>query len=516
MLRERLLSNQAPSATFNKQRTYEDVLDLPDDQLRGISLTTLLAGGAKLFARHGAAAREDPHGTFALSEQRESLHYFCSHSWGTSRWLKYAALLVHFNVGRALIAMLIANFACVFVSQWYSHLLPSWLFFAQPVPPDNALAMMPNTAELMCTPVFVVVLCVAHRFSPPRSLFLDIACIRQDSDAAKADGIAALGAILDRSQRMLVLCDANYFARLWCTFELAAYTRREGSSRIDLLPLHEALVMLSVLFDMLLYMTLGALSGIVAPNSIFVTEAFLTPIIMTVLHVPATLFVVVAQVEACHMRSAVERLGRFKLEEARCQSDKDREELLQLIAKWFTERVDDGDSEYTRRVGFHRFETYVRHAVAPSLVSGRAYYVKVLLGMAAIMTAPLGDYICSEAFTPNHGIGLICFNVLLTAFMVPFMLFAYRQVAILVVELNERRRWPTVLAYTIGVLLNSMTMVGWYIAYLLTSPIQILEPDYKLPQDGVLDSTGRKLIATNLHGIMTGLGVMAVAGIFKI
>ena len=53
---------------------------------------------------------------------------------------------------------------------------------------------------------------------------------------------------------MLVLCDANYFARLWCTFELAAYTKREGAARIDLLPLHEALVTLSLLgFTMLTF-----------------------------------------------------------------------------------------------------------------------------------------------------------------------------------------------------------------------------------------------------------------------
>ena len=103
-----------------------------------------------------------------------------------------------------------------------------------------------NTVPL----VFLVVLGTAHRVSPLRSLFLDIACIRQDSDAAKAEGIAALGAVLDRSERMLVLCDANYFSRLWCTFELAAYTKRAGAARIDLLPLHESLVLLGLIADM--------------------------------------------------------------------------------------------------------------------------------------------------------------------------------------------------------------------------------------------------------------------------
>jgi hypothetical protein len=268
MLRERLLPGKlvAPQAAarFGKQRSLEDVLDLPDDQLRGISLSTLLAGGARLFARHGAAAREDPHGTFALSRQCDSLSFFCSHSWSTNRWLKYVALIVHFNLCRALMAMLISNCACVFVSLWFPHLVPSWMRMSYPIQPDNALGTSPMTAECVCAPVFLIVLCIAHRFGPERSLFLDIACIRQDSDAAKADGITALGAVLDRSQRMLVLCDAHYFSRLWCTFELAAYTKREGAARIDLLPLHEPLVTLSLLLDLLSFFVFGlALGGLI-------------------------------------------------------------------------------------------------------------------------------------------------------------------------------------------------------------------------------------------------------------
>ena len=105
-----LPSNQPQS---NSRKSYENVLDLDDELVRGISLTSLLAGGARLFERHGAAAREDPTGTFALSQQCDTLDYFCSHSWTTSRYLKYVALLVHFNLGRALIVTQIAMFGCM-------------------------------------------------------------------------------------------------------------------------------------------------------------------------------------------------------------------------------------------------------------------------------------------------------------------------------------------------------------------------------------------------------------------
>ena len=204
----------APPKHIATKSSYENVLDLDDEQLRGISLTTMLGGGAQLFARHGAAAREDPVGTFALSRPVISLGYFCSHSWATSRWLKYAALLVHFNLGRALIATLLMCYVTLFLQLWLPEWTPSWWWSTYPLNPDMATGRAPYSAEMFVFPTFFIVLCTAHRFTRHRSLFLDIACIRQDSDAAKADGIAALGAVLDRSERMLVLCDANYFRRL--------------------------------------------------------------------------------------------------------------------------------------------------------------------------------------------------------------------------------------------------------------------------------------------------------------
>ena len=65
--------------------------------------------------------------------------------------------------------------------------------------------------------VFTSVLLLGHLIFDRRdTFFLDVACISQDDEKLKASGIASLGAILDRSERMLVLCDGNYFSRLWC------------------------------------------------------------------------------------------------------------------------------------------------------------------------------------------------------------------------------------------------------------------------------------------------------------
>ena len=71
-------------------------------------------------------------------------------------------------------------------------------------------------------PILLIALFGWHRLSGTgrRSLFLDIACICQNDAVRKARGIESLGALLDRSETMIVLMDETYFTRLWCAFEI--------------------------------------------------------------------------------------------------------------------------------------------------------------------------------------------------------------------------------------------------------------------------------------------------------
>ena len=89
----------------DRQALLATVLDIDEEALRGLSLSTVLANRARLFAEEGKAAREDPTGTFALSRPVQYLSHFMSHSWRTGRLVKYAALCVHFNLRRAAIAL---------------------------------------------------------------------------------------------------------------------------------------------------------------------------------------------------------------------------------------------------------------------------------------------------------------------------------------------------------------------------------------------------------------------------
>ena len=200
-----------------REHALADVLDLDEEILRGVSLPSLLAGGARLFADDGATARLDPTGTFAVSRPVESVSYFISHSWRTSRLLKYCAFCIRFNLERAAIASACANFIAYTVSLFCLDSLPEWMVADFFHVSDYAASRGTMMCEATGILVFTSVLLLGHLIFDRRdTFFLDVACISQDDEKLKASGIASLGAILDRSERMLVLCDGNYFSRLWC------------------------------------------------------------------------------------------------------------------------------------------------------------------------------------------------------------------------------------------------------------------------------------------------------------
>ena len=109
-------------------------VEIKDEQLRGVDVAALLKGGARLFEDGGAAAREDPAGTFALSQPVEDLDYFVSHAWRSPRLAKWLALCGYFNMEAAVAAWL---FTCLFlfsVTSMAFESVPDW-FVIPPQPP---------------------------------------------------------------------------------------------------------------------------------------------------------------------------------------------------------------------------------------------------------------------------------------------------------------------------------------------------------------------------------------------
>lgn len=68
-------------------------------------------------------------------------------------------------------------------------------------------------------------------------IFLDKVCIDQKDSHRKAEGIKAIGGILNCSRTLLVAWDRSYFSRLWCTFELAAFFHSQPEGKVICLPI---------------------------------------------------------------------------------------------------------------------------------------------------------------------------------------------------------------------------------------------------------------------------------------
>ena len=115
----------APTADA-RAASLHDVLSLEKENLRGITLSSLLGGFGGLFADGGKAARDDPHGTYATSHPVDSLGYFVSHSWRSPRLVKYLAMLLFFNRRDAATAMLCVVVAAAIPTILFYEALPEW------------------------------------------------------------------------------------------------------------------------------------------------------------------------------------------------------------------------------------------------------------------------------------------------------------------------------------------------------------------------------------------------------
>ena len=119
-------------ATNNISANLHDVLKVEKEQIRGITVVSLLSGFGRLFADGGQAARDDPHGTFAHSHPVESLDWFVSHSWRSPRAVKLLGLLLHFNRRDAATACAFATPLVCVAETLYFESLPPWLKFTGP------------------------------------------------------------------------------------------------------------------------------------------------------------------------------------------------------------------------------------------------------------------------------------------------------------------------------------------------------------------------------------------------
>lgn len=517
-------SSDSPTAVRLKQQLSQ-VLDLGDEQLRGVPIPTLLSGGAQLFAEGGAAARDRPKETFALSKPVRRVDYFISHAWRSSRLTKYLALCRFFNLSSAMIVAVVCNLALFIYTLHFSasdvqdvrrdfvdgtqHFVPRFYLYTS-----------------ASAPIFLI-LCAAllqHVLHRGATGFLDIACVPQDDEVGKAQGITRLGAILARSERMILLVDEHYWRRLWCIFEVAAFCRHAERDRLVVLPLHVATVELAWLVNA----TLAISSGVLASTAEIEADRVLHQILFIAPHILAAPVAIFAQVQGRRSREALRALRDFSIDDAQCHSAEDRKALITVISEWYTDtRAGETDPERLLELGKRKFELFVRHDLAPLIE--RQESNKKWKGFFFVMmqSASLVSIVAPTITLHQAAMSVVTWGLYMPLISGPLIIGGVELGAAIVTFLTDRvvprlssprtllRYALTATVYLFGMLGSaSCVVVGMLTRWILVTPNQLLFPEWKFPDDG-LDANTRRLAKQWLvliwHLVALGVGVLVAA-----
>ena len=175
--------------------------------VQGVPCRCLLAGGGRPFCKFGKV-------TTRHVRRCSGYNIFVSHDWQTSRWLKYASLLVFLNSRAAALATLVVSLVLGLLVAY--EVLPnySWLV---------------SIGYLTFAEFFLFWQHIRDIFWAPKLAFLDKLCIPQDDEEVKEKCILGLAGFLQRSGKLLILFSDSYIGRLWCIYEITAFMRMHSS-----------------------------------------------------------------------------------------------------------------------------------------------------------------------------------------------------------------------------------------------------------------------------------------------
>ncbi|CAE7244750.1 unnamed protein product [Symbiodinium sp. CCMP2592] len=175
--------------------------------------------------------RLDANELYSMSFQVDSIDEFWSHSWHSVLFLKVWLLLMLKNgraacVGGTCVALLLAYLS-------YEDVLPGWYKEPRLQGPgySGEFRFSPWANLSGCASALLLLLF----WQSSSKVFLDRACIHQGNDRLKLQGILHLGALLKKSQTLVVVWDPSYLSRLWCVFELAAFLHGHREDQSSLL-----------------------------------------------------------------------------------------------------------------------------------------------------------------------------------------------------------------------------------------------------------------------------------------
>jgi len=386
--RQNLLSDPA-ERLVRLQEKLEALNDVfATDGLRMVPAHKVLAGFGQLLGgpkgtqwKDAAIRRE----ALKKSQSASSIGTFISHSWRGSRWLKFLALTLNFNGKIALASSmwmaailfwleLASEEGAAFDSGWELK-MPKWMFVE--VSPGRLFLAKAHVGcketfqiPFLVCPLSIATLCTAllvghHvlRFWPDnrhrRDCFLDICCIPQENDEEKMKGALSLRAYLDRSKRMLVLVDETYFTRLWCLWEIAAFSQGSGLSQVDFVPLNIPMV---IPLFMLVSMWSNELAMLPWLGTFANPHVSLLKVFGCLL---SSIVMLKVRRDAYKVEEVLTKLCDFSIEEAQCYDEETKDIIFECIFRWFdTGEASNSSEERKRQIALHKFEKMVQREIA--------------------------------------------------------------------------------------------------------------------------------------------------------
>lgn len=226
--------------------------------LRGIPLRESLRSCGSLWVTSPVELQDaDRAGLWKKSRNVESLDTFLSHTWQTSGWRKFLALLMQSGTAW-------------FLTGWViGATLGAVLDIMDILPPTASYECMDGNCQrgiwIRCFGFFGSAIgLLASPYAPSffagtQMCFLDVVSINQVDPDLMDRGIYGLGGFLAASSELRILWSPPYLSRLCCVFELAAFKKANPHGKVVLKPLF----METLIFSLIL-----AIYGIVAIEEI--------------------------------------------------------------------------------------------------------------------------------------------------------------------------------------------------------------------------------------------------------
>ena len=268
---------------------------------------------------------------------------------------------------------------------------------------------------------------------------------------------------------------------------MSAFAKRAGPSRLDLVPLHAPLRTCGwTLCFLLFYLAMSTMLWPVIGEklvALMYTNPLYVPLYTTCWMLMGMPVVIMAELETIRIRSALVALRTFRLTDAQCYSDEDREAILSVIGKWWTDHSSgETDASRLRQLGHHRFERFVRYELAPQLagrLDGNGWPPRTLLCLyLGVAHGWILDLLAYSDTTVYHIVGYVCYGAFCFGVWLPSLFEGVKRVALQHHRLRGRIPQPALIPLTLVCLVLTSLVVS-LMMYFVPFPNTLLDPDFR-------------------------------------